>query len=495
MKTPRMGRACLPAALAALLGGCVAVGPDYSAPELAAPTRWSETPDAAEAAPLLEQRAWWQAFGDPQLNALIDEASRSNLDLAQARARIVQARSDLVIAGAARLPVVNASGSVTRSDSSNNTAASAFAANKGPGSVYLAGFDASWEIDVFGGVRRSVEAAGARVDASIESLHATRLTLFGELARNYIDLRSNQAQLDIARRSVEAQQQTADVTRERYRLGLTSYLDVAQADAQRATTASTIPTLTAAIKQSIHRLAILSGQEPNALKATLSAVRPLPGYTGFAATGLPSELLARRPDLRLAERKLAAASADIGVATAGLYPKFDLTLGLGLQSNDSSRFLERSSRYWSVIPGVSLPVFNGGRTTALIEGKRAAYDEALAAYRAAFNTALEDVENALAAYYAEAARRQTLDEAVSASTQAVTLAKDRYRRGLTTFLDVLTAENALFTAERSLSQSKAGLLTDLVSLHKALGGGWNTADAQTDSSALARSTTSSTVKP
>lgn len=186
MKTPRKGRVCLPAVLAALLGGCAAVGPDYSAPGLAAPARWSETPDAAEAAPLLEQRAWWQAFGDPQLNALIDEASRGSLDLAQARARIVQARSDLVIAGAARLPVVNASGSVTRSDSSNNTAASAFAANKGPGSVYLAGFDASWEIDVFGGVRRSVEAAGARVHASIESLHATRLTLLGELARNYI---------------------------------------------------------------------------------------------------------------------------------------------------------------------------------------------------------------------------------------------------------------------------------------------------------------------
>jgi len=457
-----------------LLSGCAAVGPDYQQPVLAAPTQWSATQELTAAAPRLAQAAWWQAFNDPILTGLIEQADQTSLDLVQARARIVQARSELTIAGAARLPALNASGSVTRSDASNNTAAGALATNKGASTVYLAGFDASWEIDVFGGLRRGVEVAQARVDASVESLHATMLTLRGELARNYVALRANQEQLEITRHSVAAMQQTLEVTRERYRLGLISYLDVAQAAAQKSATEADIPTLEAAIKQSIHRLAILCGQEPNALKAQLAEPRPMPSYAGLIATGLPAELLARRPDLRQAERQLAAASADIGVATAGLYPKFDLTLGLGLQSNNASHFFERASRYWSIIPGISLPLFTGGKTTALIESKRAAYDESLALYRATFNTALEDVENALAAWYAEQARQQTLADAVAANTDAVKLAQESYRRGLTTFLNVLTAENSLFTTQRSLSQSKANLLTDLVALNKALGGGWDT---------------------
>jgi len=456
-----------------LLGGCAAVGPDYQAPALTAPTQWSETQAVSVAEPQLAQAAWWQAFNDPLLNSLIEQADQANLDLVQARARIVQARSELTIAGAARLPTLNASGSVTRSDASNNTAAGALATNKGPSTVYLAGFDASWEIDVFGGLRRGVEVAQARADASVENLHAAMLSLRGELVRNYIALRANQEQLEITRHSVAAMQKTLDVTRERYRLGLIGYLDVAQAAAQKSATESDIPTLEAAIKQSIHRLSILCGQEPNALKVQLAEPRPMPSYAGLIATGLPAELLARRPDLRQAERQLAAASADIGVATAGLYPKFDLTLGLGLQSNNASHFFERASRYWSIIPGISLPLFTGGKTTALIENKRAVYDETLALYRATFNTALEDVENALAAWYAEQARQQTLADAVAANTDAVKLAQESYRRGLTTFLNVLTAENSLFTTQRSLSQSKANLLTDLVALNKALGGGWN----------------------
>jgi NodT family efflux transporter outer membrane factor (OMF) lipoprotein len=254
---------------------------------------------------------------------------------------------------------------------------------------------------------------------------------------------------------------------------LISYLDVTQAAAQKSATEADIPTLETAIKQSIHRLAILCGQDPNAFKAQLAEPRPMPSYAGLVATGLPAELLARRPDLRQAERQLAAASADIGVATAGLYPKFDLTLGLGLQSNNASHFFERASRYWSIVPGISLPLFTGGKTMAQIESKQAIYDEVLARYRATFNTALEDVENALAAWYAERARQQTLAEAVAANANAVKLAQESYRRGLTTFLNVLTAENSLFTTQRSLSQSNARLLTDLVALNKALGGGWD----------------------
>jgi len=456
-----------------MLSGCAAVGPDYRQPTLAAPTQWSETQETPKAAPQMARTAWWQAFNDPLLNSLIEQADQGSLDLAQARARIVQARSDLTIAGATRLPTLNASGSVTRSDSSKTTT-SALAASTGPGTDYLAGFDASWEIDVFGGLRREIEVAQANFDSSIESLHATMLTLHSELVRNYIALRANQDQLQITRNSVAAMQQTLEVTQKRYHLGLISYLDVAQAEAQKSSTESDIPTQQAAIKQSIHRLAILCGQEPNALKIQLAEPRPMPGYAGLIASGLPAELLARRPDLRKAERQLAAASADIGVATAELYPKFDLTLGLGLQSNDSSRFFERSSRYWSIIPGISLPLFTGGKTKAQIESKQAVYNETLARYRATFNTALEDVENALATWYAEQARQQTLAGAVAANTLAVKLAQESYRRGLTSFLNVLTAESSLFTAQLNLSESAANLLTDLVVLNKALGGGWNT---------------------
>ena len=385
--------------------------------------------------------------------------------------------------GAAFLPSIEATGSVTRSGgginttASNSTSPSALATTAG--TIFQAGFDASWEIDVFGGTRRSVEAARAKLEASVEDLRATLLTLLGDVAKNYADLRANQAGLSITRRNVEAQQQTVEVTRERFKLGLTSYLDVAQAEAQKAATESNLPTLEASIKQSIHRLGILLGKEPNALKAELSPVRPIPQPNGVMATGLPSDLLARRPDLRQVERQLAAASADIGVATAELYPKFDLTAGLGLQESSVSKFLKASSgRYWSLVPGVTWNLFDGGKARATVKNKRAVYEEKLAKYHASFLTALEEVENALAAYYAEQTKRRILAESVSANQEAVTLAHERYRKGLTNFLDVLTAENSLYTAQSNLSKSEANLLTDLISLYKALGGGWNAADVR-----------------
>lgn len=467
--------------LAVFLGGCASVGPNYQRLALEAPAQWTESQEKAGAALALEEIAWWKAFGDPVLNGLIEQAAKTNLDLQQARERIVQARADVTKAGAAALPSVEATGSVTRSQGGTSTITSGSSSPESlatvAGTIFQAGFDASWEIDVFGGTRRSVEAARARLEASVEDLRSTLLTLLGDVAKNYADLRANQAQLEITRRNVEAQQQTVEVTRERFKLGLTTYLDVAQAEAQKASTESNLPTIEASIKQSIHRLGILLGKEPNALKAELSAIRAIPRPNGVMATGLPSDLLARRPDLRQAERQLAAASADIGVATAELYPKFDLTAGLGLQGTDMSKFLKISSgRYWSVVPGVTWNLFDGGKARATVKNKRAVYEENLAKYRSSFIKALEEVENGLAAYYAEQTKRRILAESVSANQEAVTLAHERYRRGLTSFLDVLTAENSLYTAQSNLSKSEANLLTDLISLYKALGGGWDAAD-------------------
>jgi outer membrane protein, multidrug efflux system len=468
--------------LALLLGGCASVGPNYQRPVLEAPATWTESQEQAGMALSLEEIAWWQAFGDPVLNGLIEQAAKTNLDLEQARARLVQARADVKIAGAPAMPKVLTTGSVTRSEDgiSTLTTVSSFPESlAAPGTIFQAGFDASWEIDVFGGTRRNVEAARARLEASLEDLRSTLLTLLGDIAKNYIALRANQAQLEITRRNVEAQQETVEVSRERFKLGLTTYLDVAQAEAQKAATESNLPAIEAAIKQSIHRLGILLGQEPNALKTVLAVIRPLPQPNRVMATGLPSDLLVRRPDLGQVERQLAAASADIGVATAELYPKFDLTAGLGLQGTDVSKFLNISrGRYWSVVPGVIWNLFDGGKARATVKSKRAVYEENLARYRSSFIKALEDVENALAAYYAEQTKHRILVESVRANQEAVTLAKERYRRGLTTFLDVLTAENSLYTVQSNLSQSEANLLTNLISLYKALGGGWDAADAQ-----------------
>lgn len=454
--------------LAALLTGCAKVQTLDPSPGLKAPAHWSGA--VATAAPDLDSVAWWKGFGDPLLDELMACAVRNSLDLRQAQARILQARATLGTAEAARLPSVNASAEVTRSQTSANTIN--YAGVPGTSTLYQAGFDASWELDLFGGLRQSQQAAKDRLQASVEDLGDVTLTLLGDVASDYITLRGNQALLAISRRNAETQQETAALTEQRYRLGLTSYLDVAQAKAEAASTRADIPTLQAGIKQSMHRLGILLGLEPTALERDLAPVQPLPSAHGVVSAGLPSELIARRPDLRRSERKLAAAMADIGVAKSDLYPKFDLTLGLGLESSQTSNFASVSSRYWSIVPGLSLPIFNRGKLKAAVADKQAVYEEQLAGFQASFHSALEDVENALANTYSEQERHRDLEEALRQDQDALTLAEERYRLGLTSFLDVLTTQQSLYAAQNSLSKSEAQMLTNLVTLYKALGGGW-----------------------
>ncbi len=494
--------------LALLLGGCLAVGPDYRPPSFEAPSGFAEAPGPDRTNAVLPDTAWWESFQDPVLTDLVAKALASNLDVAQARARVRQARADARTAKAALFPAVDltggtttssngplnaGTGETTRTATSGTSVSGTSGSGMGSGStstvtetensetstttstLFTAGFDATWEIDIFGGLRRDRESAQAALEASLWDLEDTRLTLLGDVATNYIDLRAFQEQLAIARRNLDTQRQTVEVTRERFRLGLTSQLDVAQAEGQAATTAADIPDLERDIKASIHRLGVLTGQPPESLTPLLAPTRPQPSLAGVLAAGLPSDLLARRPDLRKAERELAGASADIGVAVAELYPKFDLTAGLGLQGISPSDVAGFSTWYWSVIPGVSWPLFDMGTARAGVEKSKALFDEALAAYRAAFHTALEDVENALAAYYAETARRKHLAESVAAYQEALALARTRYTKGLTTFLDVLVIEASLYGAEQSLSQSEATLRESLVSLYKALGGGWKAA--------------------
>lgn len=452
-----------------LLYGCAAVGPDYRPPSLQTPDAWTSAAASGQTASALVHTAWWEGFEAPLLSDLIHRAVRTNLELEQARERIAQARAAVILAGAAEVPQVNTAAAVNRSRQSSNASA---AGSGYTSTLYQAGFDVGWEIDVFGGVRRSIQSADAQLEANTEELHGAILTLLGDVAGNYIDLRINQAQLQVARHNLAAQQHVVGLTTERYQLGLTSYLDVTQAEGQQKATEALIPSFESAIKASMYRLAVLLAEPPGALVNELAADCPLPATTGLLAPGLPADLLSRRPDLRATERLLAAASADIGVATADLYPRFDLTLGLGLQADSSSSFVERASRYWSIVPGVTLPLVDGGKRRAAIDMQQAKYNELLAKYRALYNSALEDVENALTAHYAERTRHHVLDKSVEINEEAVSLALDRYRRGLTTFLDVLTAQQALYTAQSALIESKGRQLISLVVLYKALGGGW-----------------------
>lgn len=454
----------------ALACAACAVGPDYQAPVLPAPEAYAEIRRERETR-ALDLAAWWKVFDDPVLSGLMERAARANLDLAQAQARVVQARAALKASTAGFWPTLSGAGSLTRAKDSRNAVAGSSYSSGATSTLYQAGFDASWELDVFGKVRRRREAAAAELDAGQEELGDTLRTLLAEVAANYVSLRSAQSRAAIARANLKAQEETLAITRTRFQAGLASYLDVAEADSQRASTAADIPALEASAREAMHRLAVLLALAPGALNAELSRTAPLPEpVKALPDTGLPSDLLARRPDVRRAERNLAAASANIGVAQAGLYPSFDLTLGLGLQSVDDKTFLESASRYWSVVPGVNVPIFSGGSTLAEVEQKKALYDEALAAYRAAFLTALEDVENALSGSYAQQERLDLLAQAEASARQGLDLARELYAKGLTGFLDVLTAQKTLYTAQDNLDQCKAELMTQVIALYKALGG-------------------------
>jgi NodT family efflux transporter outer membrane factor (OMF) lipoprotein len=442
-----------------------------------------------------------------------------NPRVAQAKARIRQARASLRQTRAGFFPSIDVTGSTSTSDSGlidpanksksstvsssgsttgttdqGNAAGATGTTSSGMGTgtssegdsatgatstTFTAGFDATWELDIFGGQRRSFEAAKAILEASVADLRGTRLTLLGDVATNYINLRAYQEQLAITVKSTETQRQNAEITRARYKMGLITQLEVAQSEGQAASTAADIPVLNSSIKECIHRLGILLGLAPGELMPLLAKSRPLPQLPAtLLNTGLPSELLARRPDVRKAERELAAASANIGVATAALYPSFDLTAGLGLSGISPSQIAGFSTWYWSVVPKMTWNIFNAGKNLAAVDEKRALFDESLASYKSTFHTALEDVENALAGYFAYREREQRLAASVAAYEDARTLANERFTKGLTNFLTVLVNEASLYEAQTSLSKARASARTQLVALYKALGGGWKVEEHQ-----------------
>ena len=456
------------------------VGPNYQKPDLPAPATWTEAQQKGVDARAVELTRWWTAFNDPLLDSLVERAVRSNLDLRLAEARIREARASRVVTASAAWPTVGVSGSYTR----NRASESAFGA-PGQGAVvvpsgganldqnlYQTGFDANWEIDVFGGVRRSVEAADATVEATVEDRRDVLVTLLGEVARNYIDLRGFQRRLAVARANLKTQEDTLELTQVRFQAGLASDLDVAQQETQLNATAAQVPTLESALKQAAYGLDVLLGLQPGVLWNELAKETEIPGLPAEVLVGLPSDLLRRRPDIRRAERQLAAATALVGAATADLFPKFSLTGVAGLQSVSASDWFTKGSRFWSIGPTISWPVFDAGRIRANIEIRNAQQEQALTQYEKSVLSAFGDVETALVSYANEQARYRSLANAVAASRRAVAMANELYVRGLNDFLNVLDTQRSLYLTESDLAQSQATMATNLVALYKALGGGW-----------------------
>jgi len=449
------------------------VGPNYERPELAIPSAWKEAQQKGIDTQSAELSRWWTAFNDPLLNSLVERAVKSNLDLRIAEGRIREARAARGFTAADLWPTVDVSGTYSRSRTSKNTLSSPSQGGGNPErNLFETGFDAAWEIDIFGGERRKVEAADATLEASVEDRGDVSVTLLGDVAKSYIDLRGYQRRLVVARDNLKAQQETLDLTRVRFEAGLASDLDVAQAEARVNTTAAQIPALESSLKQAAYALDVLLGLQPAALWDELSKEMAIPRLPPEVLVGLPSDLLRRRPDIRRAERQLAAATAQIGAATADLFPKFSLTGAFGLQSVSASDWFTGGSRLWSIGPTIRWPIFDAGKIRANIEVRNAQQEQALHVYEKTVLTAFQDVETSLVNYSKEQVRYRSLINAVAATRRAVRTANELYLKGLIDFLNVLDAQRSLYSAENDLAQSEAAMASNMVSLYKALGGGW-----------------------
>jgi NodT family efflux transporter outer membrane factor (OMF) lipoprotein len=460
-------------AIALLLTGCV-VGPDYQRPDVSAPKQWSVPTAASPQVKALEK--WWQNFNDPILNQLVIDAINANLDLKQTLDRIKEARAQRTVTIASGLPSLSGKNTVSRRlNSSGSGASGSQAGGFGFGSQIInllqVGVDAQWEIDFFGGVQRAVEVADATIDSEIENRRDVLVTLLGEVARNYIELRGNQQLIVITQANLRSQQDTLDLLKVRQQAGLADMSEVAQAEAELAVINAQFPNYETAVKQAIHALSLLLAKQPDALMTRLEPIATIPSVKTTVLPDLPSALLQRRPDIRYAERQLAVANANIGIAESELYPKFNLAAFLGVQNMAITDFTP-VGKSWSMASTLTMPLFNWGKLNANIKTKQAKYQQSLLGYQKTVLTAFKEVEDALVAYDKEQQKQQALQQAVIANQQSVQLASERYEKGLSNFINVLSSQQSLYQAQSNLVSSKAKTSADLVLLYKVLGGGW-----------------------
>ncbi|WP_214476605.1 efflux transporter outer membrane subunit [Mesorhizobium sp. dw_380] len=460
------GRLIVPMISAVLLAGCV-VGPDYRTPILPMPANWSGEKPTKSAQPA-QLSQWWRRLHDPQLSGLIAEAVAGNLDVATAKAKIREARASYRQSAGALLPSADGSGSVTRNKSAATTSGTNTIYNE-----YQAGFDASWELDLFGANRRGVEAARYGVDASEQELRSTLLTLVGDVASTYAQARGYQARIALARRSAASQRQTAELTRTMALAGSATAADVAKAMGQAASTEAAVPTLEASYAEAVHRLSVLTGRPPAALSERLKRATPIPAPRLPMPAGIPADILLSRPDVLMAERQYAQYTAKVGQAEAARYPSVSLTGNISTAALNLGDLGKNSSIGWSFGPTLSVPLFNAGQLQAAADVARAQRDQYFIAYRSSVLTALEDVENALVLLAQERIRIGKLAASAKSYSEAARLEGTLYKAGETSLLDVLDAQRSLYSAEDSLLQSRVLLATNYIALNKALGGGWD----------------------
>ncbi len=516
-------RSLRPAGLSAILlwlaglAGCM-VGPSYRPPQTRPPDAWHETLTRGLTEGQSNLQTWWAVFNDPILTSLIERASTDNLQLKEAVSRIREARASRGIAAGELFPTVTGNASYERSRVSENglqappkrptrtgqfadTAAKGMAGtaitgatgvpgpivNAGlgliptpthsvtpdPMNLSAAGFDSSWEIDVFGGIRRNIQSADAGVQATVEQYRDLLVSLLAEVALNYAEVRTLQSRLEYAEANVVRQKKTLELVQDRRQNGLVSDLDVRQAESNLASTEADIPSLQSGLVQTINRLGVLLGQPPAHLHEELAKKTPIPVPPKDVAVGLPADLLRQRPDVRAAERNLASATAQIGVATADLYPRFSLSGTFALQGTQVKNLGNMDSRAWSFGPAMRWNIFDGVRNLYRVRAARAVTEQARARYEQTVLTALQDVENAMVAYKQEQIRREALGRSVMATQQAVDLVARLYQDGLTDFQNVLDTERTLFRQQDQLAYSEGQVTKNLIALYKALGGGWN----------------------
>ena len=516
--------------LAALVAvaGCTEVGPDYKAPTAFwNPTSWfahPKPPAKEQVSQVVEKPVdpqWWNLFHDAELSSLEKRVADANLDVRTATIRLAESRASFGVARADLLPNANANASYTYQQVAREgalalfptgglptassqtsgagagglantpqagtpgTASNGLSATSGaaptegaifqPFSLYQYGFDASWELDLWGRVRRNIEGAGASLQAAAEARRETLLTALAEMARDYVQLRGVQRNIEITRNNLRIAKESLQLTQQRAAGGVTTDLDVANAAAQVETVASQLPALQAQETQVINAIAFLLGQPPRSLQAELSTPHPIPPVPPKVPVGLPSELARRRPDIRQAEAQLHVATADIGVAVADFYPRITLSGSVGMQAiaaNYLGSWYDAGT--YAVGPAISLPIFEGGRLHRMLELRKDQQKEAALTYQRTVLNALHEVDDALTAYDAEQRRRNRLELAVRQNRRAVKLAQDRYAQGVADFLSVLTAEQNLLAADQQLTNSVTNVSSDLVQIYKALGGGWET---------------------
>lgn len=464
LKTPRVRALALLLALS--LAACAPLPPQSAAlPVIAVPATWSASTATGSAVAANDNRAlaqWWQRFNDPLLDALITQALETNTSVQGAQATLQQARALRDVAAAGLLPSVNASASAQRSKSGNASA----------GNVFNAGFDASWEPDVFGGQRSALQAGEANAQASLASLADVQVSIAAEVAVSYMQYRGAQARLAIARDNLASQLETLQITDWRIQAGLLTSLEGEQARAASEQTRAQIPTLETSVAQLRHSLALLSGQTLGAWRVQLADIGPVPQAQDDLALDMPAETLRQRPDVRAAEQQVSAALARVGQADAARYPSFRLSGSLGLSALTVGALTGSGALARALLGSVSGPLFDGGAGLAQVQVQQAALEQARASYRATVLTALKDVEDALVALGGDRERVLRLRNAAEAAGNAALIARQRYSSGLIDFQTVLETQRTLFNTQDAVAATTTDLSADHVRLYKALGGGW-----------------------